>query len=308
MSDIPSNQLVEGILKRDQRFLAKAVSIVENRNLGFSELLDSIYSKTGKAKVIGITGSPGSGKSTLISLIVQELTLRAKTVAILAVDPSSPFSGGAVLGDRVRMQSAATANSVFIRSLASRGEKGGISAAVPDLIDLFDAAGFDYIIVESVGVGQIEFELRDYVQMLLLTLNPESGDEVQFFKAGIFEVTDIFVLTKSDLPGSDRFAADLINTLSVDSKLPEVSRTSKSGVGVKELTDKLMQMQSKQSKTAEEIARKRIETEIITQIRNIFKKNMSPEINKLVEQVNKRTIHPSSASRKFLETMKNLKW
>jgi LAO/AO transport system kinase len=206
---------VEEVLRGDARAVAKAISAVENREPSARELLRKLFPHTGRAAIIGVTGSPGTGKSTLVDGLAALLRRRGHTVGILAVDPSSPFSGGAILGDRVRMQTHAADPGVYIRSMATRGALGGLSAGTLDAAVVLDAAGKDYILVETVGVGQDEIEVMRLADVTLVVLVPGLGDDVQAFKAGIMEIADIFVLNKSDLAGADRVEAEVRGLLSV---------------------------------------------------------------------------------------------
>jgi len=191
-------QLAEKVLQCDFRAIGKAISIVENEKQEKEELIDEIYSSCGKAVVWGITGPPGAGKSSLLDKIVQIERKKGKKIAVIAIDPSSPFSGGAILGDRIRMQKHATDEGVFIRSMASRGHLGGVSGATSDAIKIFDAAGFDLIIIETIGVGQTEVEVMELSDIVMLVLVPGLGDEIQALKAGVMEIGDVFVINKSD--------------------------------------------------------------------------------------------------------------
>jgi LAO/AO transport system kinase len=200
---------VEEILRGDARAVARAISAVENREPLARELLRRLFPRTGRAVVIGVTGSPGTGKSTLVDGLAAALRRRGHTVGILAVDPSSPFSGGAILGDRVRMQAHAGDSGVYIRSMATRGALGGLSAGALDAAVVLDAAGKDFILVETVGVGQDEVDVMRIADLTLVLLVPGMGDDVQAFKAGIMEIADIFVLNKADLDGVDRVEAEI---------------------------------------------------------------------------------------------------
>ena len=189
--------------------LARVVSIVENHRPGFDEILGRLHTKLGRARRIGITGPPGAGKSTLGTLLVRELRSAGHRVGVVAVDPTSPFTGGALLGDRVRMESVALDTGVFIRSMATRGSLGGLAAATREVADVLDAFGFERIIVETVGVGQSELDIARIADSSVVVLVPESGDSIQTLKAGLMEIADIFVVNKADRPGADRLRMDI---------------------------------------------------------------------------------------------------
>ncbi|WP_411954095.1 methylmalonyl Co-A mutase-associated GTPase MeaB [Alkalibacillus sp. S2W] len=194
-------QLAERIAKQDQRALARAITMVENDHPEKLALLSAINQRKQGSHYVGITGSPGAGKSSLLDHLVTHLREQDKTVAIIAVDPTSPFSGGALLGDRVRMHKHFTDENVFIRSMATRGSLGGLARATKDAIRACDAYGFDYIFVETVGVGQSELDIMKVVDTTAVVLTPNSGDVMQVFKAGIMEIADLFIINKADLPG-----------------------------------------------------------------------------------------------------------
>ena len=189
--------------------LARAISIVENHRDGFDGLLAALHSRLGRARRIGITGPPGAGKSTCTTALVEAMRADGLTVAVVAVDPTSPFTGGALLGDRIRMERVALDPGVYIRSMATRGSLGGLAAATRETCDVLDAYGFDRIIIETVGVGQSELDVARTADTSVVILVPESGDSIQMLKAGIMEIADLFVVNKSDRPGADRLRGDI---------------------------------------------------------------------------------------------------
>jgi LAO/AO transport system kinase len=189
--------------------LARAISMVENRREGFLELMNRAHFKLGRGHRIGMTGPPGAGKSTLSAALVQLFRNEGKTVAVIAVDPTSPFTGGALLGDRIRMNEVALDEGVFIRSMATRGSLGGLAITTKEVADVVDAFGFDYILIETVGVGQSELDVAAAADTTVVVLVPESGDSIQAMKAGLMEIADLFVINKADRPGADRLAREV---------------------------------------------------------------------------------------------------
>jgi len=237
---------VAGILRGDHRSIARAISAVENETEAGRAIMQGIHPHLGRAHVLGVTGSPGAGKSTLVSELIGEFTRRGKSVGVVAVDPSSPFSGGAILGDRIRMERHSLTDRVFIRSLASRGHLGGLSRAVFKVVDVLDAAGFELIIVETVGAGQSEVEVAEIADTRVVVCPPGLGDDVQAIKAGILEIADILVVSKADLPLADKTELDLRFMLSVKKQAPRqpsiVRVSSVSGTGMTELADTIGSM------------------------------------------------------------------
>jgi LAO/AO transport system kinase len=240
--------LVEGLLGGNRRALSRAISHVEADTPTGREILASIYPRTGRAQTIGITGSAGAGKSTLAGAVAREQRKRERTVGIVAVDPSSPFSHGAILGDRIRMQDLTSDGGVFLRSMASRGNLGGLSETATGVVDLLDAAGFDVVLIETVGAGQDEVEVANAAGTTVLVANPGGGDEVQSMKAGLMEVAQVIVVNKADLAGADTAVQHLRALLSIAEPGPwappilkAVARTAE---GVPELVDAIDEHQA----------------------------------------------------------------
>jgi LAO/AO transport system kinase len=206
------------ILAGDPRALARAATAIENRSNAAESLLKELFPHTGHATVVGITGAPGAGKSTLTDRLVHQLRREGKPVGVLAVDPTSPYSGGAVLGDRIRMLSHHADPGVFIRSIATRGHLGGLAAATTDMALLLDAAGKEFVLIETVGVGQDEVEIAKLADVTVVVLVPGMGDDVQAIKAGIMEIADVFVINKSDQPGPDRLEREILALQSLSTR------------------------------------------------------------------------------------------
>jgi LAO/AO transport system kinase len=246
VSPASDSSLVQRMLSGDRLALARLITRVENRMPGLTEIMRSIQPRLGRAHVLGVTGPPGAGKSTLVDRLTARLRAEGASVGVIAVDPSSPFTGGAVLGDRIRMQAHTLDPGVFIRSMATRGSLGGLAAATGDVIKLMDAFGFPWILIETVGVGQTELDIVRQADTTVVILVPESGDSIQAMKAGLMEVADIFVVNKADREGAHalmaelRFSAHLHYSSSVSAKdieweIPVRAAQATNDVGVAEL-------------------------------------------------------------------------
>ncbi|HJM90028.1 MAG TPA: methylmalonyl Co-A mutase-associated GTPase MeaB [Dehalococcoidia bacterium] len=235
------DELIEGVLAGNRRALARAITFVENDTAAGRAVLAGLYGHTGRAKTVGVTGSAGVGKSTLSNALAREERARGRTVGIVAVDPSSPFSHGAILGDRIRMQELTSDGGVFLRSMASRGSLGGLSETSTGVVDVLDAAGYDVVLLETVGAGQDEVEVATATQTTVLVTAPSAGDDVQAMKAGLMEIAQVMVINKADLAGADTTQAQLRSLLSLASdrswKPPIVQTIARGGDGVSELVD-----------------------------------------------------------------------
>ncbi len=243
VSKLPSDpdRLVDAVLQGDRRALARVLSFVERGDAVSRRIGRLVFGHTGGATTVGITGAPGAGKSTLTSALVAHLRSVGERPAVLAVDPSSPFSGGAILGDRIRMAEHATDSDVFIRSMATRGHLGGLTLAVPEAVRVLDAAGFAWVIIETVGVGQVEVEIVDQADTTVVVVNPGWGDAVQANKAGLMEIADVFVINKADREGTRQTRRDLKAMLQMgdarDWTPPVVETVATEGQGAGELWD-----------------------------------------------------------------------
>ncbi|MDR2239123.1 MAG: methylmalonyl Co-A mutase-associated GTPase MeaB [Zoogloeaceae bacterium] len=240
-SGIESGIDLNALSSRSRPVVARAITLLENDRPGAAELMAELAPRRGRADVVGITGAPGAGKSTLINALLGEFTRRGRSVAVVAVDPSSPISGGSILGDRVRMDEHGAHDAVFIRSVSSRGHLGGLSKTAGRVIDLFDAVGYDVVIVETVGAGQSEVEIRDFADTNIVVCPPGLGDDVQAIKAGIIEIADLLVVNKADLPQAERAMLDLTTAAQLrrraDWKVRVLRTVATSGDGVAALVD-----------------------------------------------------------------------
>ncbi|HTQ29171.1 MAG TPA: methylmalonyl Co-A mutase-associated GTPase MeaB [Puia sp.] len=248
------DSLLKSIRQGDTRMLARGISLVENESVGYRKLLTAI-GETYPSNIIGITGPPGAGKSTLVDALTEKLVEKGKKIAILCVDPSSPFHHGALLGDRIRMSAWYNHPGVFIRSLATRGSLGGLHPKIIEITDLMRAASFDYILIETAGVGQSEVEIAGLADTTVVVLVPESGDEIQTMKSGLMEIADLFVVNKADRPGADLFVKNLRLMLTPafhreHRDIPVLQTIATRKEGITELTEKILQHLETQSHPA----------------------------------------------------------
>lgn len=301
-------QLIDGVLKGDHRFIAKTITLIENDLPESQKIVSSLYSHSGKAHMVGITGPPGSGKSTLIQKLVEELRRRGKTVGVVAVDPSSPFTGGAFLGDRVRMQELSTDKGVFIRSMATRGSVGALAKATKDAVKVLDASGKDVVVIETVGAGQSEVEIIKVAHTVVVVLSPGLGDDIQAIKAGIMEIGDIFVVNKGDRENVNKTMLDIETMLNMIPerkkwKPPVVKTTAITGEGIIELLDKINQHRKYLETGAIDTRhRQRVETELVEAIKEKVAKaivddlKQKGELDEFVQKILVKEIDPYSAA------------
>ncbi len=299
-----TQELLSRLRQNDPVALAKAISMVENRKKDYGKLLEAIYPLGRTALKIGITGAPGSGKSSLIEKLIAALKVQGLSLAVLAVDPSSPLSGGALLGDRLRMIQHSNDPNVFIRSIANRGHLGGLSLSTHEIIDLLQAAGKDVIIIETVGVGQSEVDIVNVADVVLMVLNPESGDEIQIFKAGIIEIADIFVINKSDLGGSDNKVAEIRNYFALSGREPLIFPTSvKEDRGIPELLAGIRRFQDQESgRIIDKSLRMRenyIEKIVVERIQEKMRRD--PSVSALIRGIG--AANPYQAAERILELL-----
>lgn len=306
--------LIDGVLAGDRRALARTISIVEHGGADARAVLAKLYYATGRAHIVGVTGPPGAGKSTLVNEIVLELRRRDRTVAVIAVDPTSPFTGGAILGDRIRMQPLGSDPSIFVRSMASRGQLGGVARATGDVVNVLDAAGFDTIIIETVGAGQAEVEIARQAHTTVVVEVPGLGDDVQAIKAGILEIADIFVVNKADREDAGKTQRQLQMMLQLGHthdpgwQPPILPVVAISGKGVPAVVDALVRHRGwvVESGTLPSREHERLQREVHQLVAYLIEERIDQRVpteeqTALIDRIRDRSIDPYTAAAKLLE-------
>ena len=306
-----TSSIVQGVLQADRRSISRAISIVDNNEKECRDIIQAIFSKTGRAKTIGLTGSAGAGKSTLIGKLIPELHDIGYSVAVLAIDPTSPITGGAILGDRVRMQAVTSDEKVFMRSIGSRGSFGGISRSLRNIVRVLDAAGYDLILIESVGAGQIQTEISQIVDVTAVVFTPYTGDHIQNVKAGLTEVGDVCIVNKADLQGAGPLYQSLLEFLSDSQNKPRVMKVSaKVGKGVKEVAttlDEILKQMRSTNQTENEL--RKLDFELRDMILNTIEQKVSSMLDnnndyrKAIESLANKKTDPFQAMDEVIRTI-----
>jgi len=308
-----SSDLVERLLAGEKRALARSISLVENGDPAGAELVAELYPRTGKARIVGFTGPPGVGKSTIIGALVKDLRGRDRRVAVLSIDPSSPFTRGALLGDRIRLSEHFLDDGVFIRSMASRGALGGLAEATLQAALVMDAAGFDDVLLETVGVGQAEIDIVDHADTVVLALMPGSGDSIQALKAGVMEIPDVIVVNKAEHPLTDTMVREVRTALSLgptgDWKVPIIKAVATEGTGIDELLDAIEAHRThvEESGTLDERRARNLRSEVLglatARLRRELEARIAEDgsVASLLESVVRRETDPATAAAELLD-------
>ncbi|MBV9177078.1 MAG: methylmalonyl Co-A mutase-associated GTPase MeaB [Nitrososphaeraceae archaeon] len=298
--------IVKGILEGERRSLAKAISIIDNDERDSHRIIGEIFSKTGNAKIVGFTGSGGAGKSSLIGKLVPNFQALGYRVAVIAVDPTSPITGGAILGDRVRMQNAIDDNKVFMRSIASRGALGGVSKSLRNVIRILDAAGYDLVLVESVGAGQLEVEISKIVNLTAVVFTPNTGDNIQAVKAGLTEIGDLYIINKADIEGAMALFNSVLDLIGETERKPVVLKVSaKTGKGIRELATAIDKILRARTSNYKEKERKMLELELKDMVLNRIVQRAISMLNEndkyflFVDELASKKIDPYQAAEKL---------
>jgi GTPase len=313
MAQKTETDLAERLVAGDKRALARAITLIENDDPAGWELVREVFPRTGRARIVGLTGPPGVGKSTLIGALTAEMRKADRQVAVLSIDPSSPFTRGALLGDRIRLSDHFLDQGVFIRSMASRGALGGLSEATLQAALLMDASGKDDVFIETVGVGQAEIDIVDHGDTIVLVLMPGSGDSIQALKAGVMEIPDIIVVNKSDHPMTDTMIREIRGVLSLGPatswRVPIVKTEAAKGEGVAELAEKITEHREhiEAEGTLEERRARNLRNEVLELAASRMRRRLEAavaddsSVRELLDRVVKREIDPASAAKELLE-------
>ena len=309
-----ANIVAQQVRDHDRRALAKVLTLIENQAPGYEEIMRELHKYSGKAARIGITGQPGAGKSTLVAALATELRRRDRTVGVLAVDPSSPFTKGALLGDRIRMQELIKDAGVFVRSIATRGQQGGLAACIIDAVTALDSFGMDVVLIETVGAGQDEVDIMRVAETVVVIEIPGAGDEVQSLKAGLLEIADIYVVNKADHPGATAVASQLKQLISLVAeppwKVPVLKTIATNGDGIPALVDALSEHHSFLVESGALVSKR--QAEAVYQLRNLVQKKLFQLLDAAWEssgllqdqaaKVADRTVDPPTAALRLIES------